>query len=68
MEAIQHGKKTAPELAQHVWAIFSAQGQAIVKEGKALEGKDANVAELQSQADSFLTKQLPVLKALEMIG
>ena len=68
VEAVQQGKKTGSELAQHVWAILAMQGQFIVKDGTTLEGDAANVAELQSQADSFLTKQLPILKALEMIG
>jgi hypothetical protein len=68
VEAVEQGKKTAADLAQHVWAILAAQGQAIVKEGKALEGEAANVAELQGQADTFLKKQLPILKALEMVG
>jgi hypothetical protein len=66
VEAVQQGKKTAAELAQHVWAILAAQGQAIVKEGKVIEGEAANVAELQSQADAFLKKQLPILRALEV--
>ena len=66
VEAVQQGKKTSAELAQHVWAILAAQGQAIVKEGKVIEGEAANVAELQSQADAFLKKQLPILRALEV--
>ncbi len=68
VEAVQQGKKSADDLAKHVWAILAGQGQAIVKEGKALEGEAANVAELKGQASAFLEKQLPLLKALDVIG
>ena len=42
------------------------QGQRIMKEGKALEGIDDNIAELTTQAEAFATKQLPVLVALQV--
>ncbi len=58
------GKKTAPELAQAVWTILQAQGQRIVKDGKALDNNDDNLAELNTQATTFLDKQLAVFKAL----
>ncbi len=68
VEAVQHGKKSADDLAKYVWAILAAQSQAIVKDGKALEGEAANLAELKEQAGAFLQKQLPLLKALDVIS
>lgn len=68
VEALMQGKKSAVDLAGHAWAIFASQGQAIIKDGKALEGEAANMAELKVMAETFLTKQLPILKAMEVVG
>lgn len=57
-------RKQPAELARTVWAVLAAQGQRILKEGKALETEAENLAELQQQADLFVQKQLPILKAL----
>lgn len=38
----------------------------IMKEGKALETAEENLAELTAQAVVFAEKQLPVLKALQI--
>ena len=45
-------------------AVLSSQGQKIVKEGKTLESDDENIAELTGQAQTFLDKQMPILKAI----
>jgi hypothetical protein len=37
-----------------------------VNEGRTLESSEENMAELTTQATTFATKQLPVLKALQM--
>lgn len=50
--------------ADYVLRVLKAQGQSIVKEGKTLEGDEANLAELGAQHEVFTTKRLPVLKAL----
>ena len=65
--AIIQGKKKPGEWAQFVWQILSSQGQRILKEGKALESAEENLTELNVQAQSFADKQLPVLKALQII-
>jgi hypothetical protein len=57
-------RKQPGELAKWVWAVLAAQGQRIVKEGKALESEAENLAELMAQAQTFVEKQLPILKAL----
>lgn len=68
VDALMGGKKSAADLAGHAWTIFASQGQSIIKDGKALEGEVANLAELKVMAEAFLTKQLPILKAMEVVG
>jgi SAM-dependent methyltransferase len=68
LEARTQGKKDQPdEWAQYVWQILAAQGQKLIKEGKALETEAENIAELKAQARSFAEKNLPILKALQII-
>jgi SAM-dependent methyltransferase len=65
--ALQNGKPTPQDWAAFTWGIISAQGQRLVKEGKPLDTAEANLAELTEQATAFAAKQLPVLKALQVI-
>lgn len=65
--AINQGKKLQTEWAPFVWAILQAQGQQILKEGKALTTPEENLAELEVQAQTFANKQLPIMKALQII-
>ena len=44
--------------------MLASQGQKIVKEGKAIESADENIAELAEEAQAFNDKHLPLLKAL----
>ncbi|TYT75308.1 class I SAM-dependent methyltransferase [Desulfobotulus mexicanus] len=64
--AAAKGKKQPAEQAAFVWDILAAQGQRIVKEGKALDTMEENIAEITRQAEEFAQKQLPVLKALQV--
>jgi SAM-dependent methyltransferase len=64
--AISRGHKQPADWAQFVWAILSAQGQRLVKEGNALDSAENNLTELVAQAQTFADKQLPVLKALQI--
>jgi hypothetical protein len=50
-----------------VWQILQAQGQKLVKEGHTLENDAENIAELTDQAENFAGKQLPLLKALQVV-
>lgn len=61
-----HGHKQPADWAQYVWNILAMQGQRIAKEGKALESAEENMAELTTQAQTFATTHLPVLKALQV--
>jgi hypothetical protein len=65
--ALSQGKKLPEEWAESAWLVLAAQGQKILKEGKALETAEENLAELGLQASSFASKQLPILKALQVI-
>lgn len=67
LTAIAAGKQTPQEWARFAWAILAAQGQQIVKEGKALQGEEANLAELLAQANEFAAKRLATLKALKIL-
>jgi hypothetical protein len=67
MLALGSGKKLPSEWAQYTWLILAAQGQKIVKDGKTLETAEENLAELTTQAHDFATKQLPIMKALQVI-
>ena len=61
------GKKHPVEWAQFVWQLLEAQGQKIIKDGKALDTAEENMAELTEQALAFAEKQLPILKALGIV-
>jgi hypothetical protein len=43
------------------------QNQRLLKDGKALETAEENLADLIAQAEAFAAKQLPILKALEIV-
>ena len=60
------GHKQPAEWAQFAWKVLDAQGQRLLKEGKALEAPEDNTAELTEQAVAFAEKQLPILKALQI--
>ena len=65
--ALQQGKKKPEDWAAFVAQILASQGQKIVKEGKPLETEGEQLKELTTQATDFATKQLPILKALQII-
>jgi SAM-dependent methyltransferase len=67
MLALVQGKKLPAEWAHFTWHLLAAQGQKILKEGKALETPEDNLAELTAQATTFAEKQLPIVKALQII-
>jgi len=64
--ARQQGHKQPSDWAQFVWTILAAQGQRLMKEGKAVESVNDNIAELNVLATNFAEKQLPILKALQV--
>jgi hypothetical protein len=64
--ALRHGKKLPAAWAIFTLEVITAQSQKIVKDGKTLETPEENLAELNLQANAFATKQLPIMKALQI--
>jgi hypothetical protein len=60
------GAKQPADWAQIAWQVLSGQGQRVIREGKALESAQDNLAELVSIATRFEQQQLPLLKALQV--
>jgi SAM-dependent methyltransferase len=65
--AYAEGHRDAADWAKYVWNILRMQNQRILREGKALETEEDNLAELVAQATTFKAKLLPILKALEVV-
>ena len=65
--ALKQGKNKPEEWAGLAWKILQSQAQKIVKDGKTLETAEENMAELTMQAATFAQKQLPILKALQIV-
>jgi SAM-dependent methyltransferase len=65
--AILDGIKKPEEWVAYVASILDAQGQKIVKEGKKLETLAEMQFELEGIANKFASKQLPILKALQIL-
>ena len=64
--ARQQGQKTPRQWAEFAWRHIKEYGQSILKEGKALQGEEENLAELTALAEQFEQKQLPLYKALQI--
>ena len=65
--SIASGKKHPAEWAQAAWQVLEAQNQKLLKDGQALESAEDNLAELTQQATAFADKQLPLLRALQVV-
>ncbi|OYT91762.1 MAG: methyltransferase [Burkholderiales bacterium PBB3] len=60
------GAKQPGDWASATWALLLAQGQRILKDGQTLQTPEENLAELNTQAQAFADKLLPILKALQI--
>lgn len=60
------GEKSAERLAAAVWDIMARQGTRLVQNGKKLESPEENLKLLTSEAETFLSKELPIFKALQL--
>jgi SAM-dependent methyltransferase len=65
--AIGAGKKQPTDWADFSWQTLQSQGQAIMKDGSALQTVAENIAELVEQAEQFQKKRLPILRALMVV-
>ena len=61
------GIKDPQKMASAVWKIFQTEGTRVAKKDKALVTPEENVAELEAQANLFLQKKLPIVKALKIL-
>ena len=67
VQAIANGHKQPADWAAHAWQILAGQGQKLVKDGATIEADADNLAELNRQAAVFADKQLPILRALQVV-
>lgn len=67
VSALKLGKKKPEEWATHAWQVLSLQGQKLVVAGSTLQTEEENLKELTRQAAEFDEKNLPVLKALQVV-
>lgn len=61
------GRRQPQGWAQYAWQVLSAQGQRLMKDGKALESAEDSLAELGARAQAFAAQELPVLQALQVV-
>ena len=66
LPAAKAGEKSADKLAAAAWEILSRQGQRMVLDGKKIEEPEENIAQLKKLAEEFLSKALPIYKALQL--
>ena len=62
--SLARGRTEAAEWAKDAWQILAAQGQRVIRDGKPIEGSEANLAAVTAQAETFAKKRMPVLQAL----
>jgi hypothetical protein len=62
------GAHHAERSAAHAWTVLKAQGQKVLKDGSVLATDEENLSELRSQAQRFIDRRLPVLRALKVVG
>ncbi|MBC5763320.1 class I SAM-dependent methyltransferase [Ramlibacter albus] len=64
--ARQEGAKTPQQMAQHALDAIHAQGQRLMREGKAVDDDAESLAHLVEQAKKFEADALPTLVALQV--
>jgi hypothetical protein len=67
LDALAQGGQGPQEWAAHAWKVLDAQGHRLMKEGQRVDDPAQNLAELQRQAQEFNDRQLPVLRALQVV-
>lgn len=58
----RHNKHPDPVL--YAWEVLSFGGEVLIKDGAALVGAEANIAELKLRYEKFVKEQLAILKAV----
>jgi SAM-dependent methyltransferase len=67
LNALDEGRTTTQELANHVWERFQAFGKRIKQNGAPIESREESLATLEPMAQRFLDSMLPMLKTLKVI-
>jgi len=67
LQSLAEGAKTPADWAKAAWAQLAAQGQRMMKDGAAIEGEAANLAEIDQRARDFSEQRLPVLRTLMVV-
>lgn len=65
--AIGQGKKEPAEWAQFALQVVEGQGQKLIKEGKTIDTREDSMTLLMQEANNFVQKKLPILKALQIV-
>ena len=65
--AQNRGEKKTEQWAQTAWKELAENNQRLIKDGKAIQSEEENLAELNKQAKEFSEKRLPILKALGVL-
>jgi SAM-dependent methyltransferase len=65
--ARNRGCEQPSDWARFTWQLLADQDQKLLKDGKALETAEENLAELTAQANSFAEARLPLLKAAGIV-
>lgn len=66
LSTYKNGERSADALAKAVWNMMERQGQRIVVNGEKVDDVNENLTQLKSAAETFLSKELPVFKALQL--
>ncbi len=64
VDAVRGGAGTAAAIAEKVWPILEQEGRLLTRDGKALETREENLAELTRAAEVFLNGQWPLIRNL----
>ena len=67
MHLMLQGKKQPDQWPELAWALIKGQSQKLLKDGQTLATDEDNLAELTAQAKHFVSKQWPLLKALQIL-
>lgn len=54
-------------MAKKAWFYLKELGQSLIKDGKAINEEDENLAEMQRYAELFVATRLPIFQALLIV-
>jgi hypothetical protein len=66
LQAVAHGAREPRDLGVHALEIFRTLGIGLFRDGRLIQSAEESLALLTSQAQYFLDRQLPVLRAMQI--